>query len=42
MALYLQLILSLKSKFFQCDFKQVPQSKNHADFLANLALTVEF
>ena len=43
MVAYLQLVLSLKSKFSQCEFKQVPRSKNnYTDFLANLASTVEY
>ena len=42
-AAYLQLVLSLKSKFLRCDFKQVPRSENnHANSLANLASAVEF
>ena len=43
LAAYLQLVLALKSKFFHCDFKQVPRSENnHADSLATLALAVDF
>ena len=43
MADYLQLVLKLKSKNPQCDFKWVARSaNNHADSLANLGATVEF
>jgi len=43
MAVYLQIVLSLKSKFPRRDFKQVSRPEdNHADYLANLASTVEF
>ena len=42
MAAYLQIVLSVKSKFPHCDFKQVSQSENHADSLTNLASAVEY
>jgi len=42
MVAYLQLVFSLKSKFFRYDYKQISQSdKNYADSLANLGSTVE-
>jgi len=42
METYLQIILSLKSKFLRCDFKQISRSKNnHANSLANLGSAVE-
>ena len=40
---YLILVLRLKSKIPQCNFKWVPISKNnHADSLANLGAVTEF
>ena len=43
MAEYLQLILKMKSKIPQCDFKRVPRSENnHVDSLANLEVATEF
>ena len=36
------LVLSLRSTFFRCDFKQISRSENnHTDFLANLRSAVE-
>ena len=40
---YLQIVLTLKSKFPRCDFKQVSRSENnHTDSLANLGSAVEY
>ena len=43
MEAYLLLVLSLKAKFFRCDFKRVPRSENnYADSLANLTSVTKF
>jgi len=42
MTVYLQLVLSLRSKFPHCNFKQIFGSENnHADFLANLGSVIK-
>ena len=42
MAVYMQIVLSLKFRFPCCDFKPVSRlENNHTDFLANLAFVVE-
>ena len=42
MMTYLHLVLSMKSKFLRCDFKQISRlENNHADSLTNLGSAVE-